>query len=259
MNNTIVRSYCQPAFLICVVVLALASTGMSYMIDKFGVYLKKEPLKIKKSLDLLNEDYLEPYIVLNKSKIENEEVLKSLGTEDYIQWLIEDPQMPEDSPMRQFVLFITYYELPDQVPHVPEECYAGSGFQKLSAENVALRVKADDMWDKNPGSSVVSDVFDVKARYIIFGKSDTRSWRQITKPVLYFFKVNGEYAGSREQARVELNKNIFNKYSYFSKIEIIFNPQIGVIDQQQAMGAGEKILRKLLPVLEKEHWPDWNK
>ncbi len=34
-------------------------------------------------------------------------------------------------------------------------------------------------------------------------------------PVLYLFRVNGEYAGSRDDARMALNKNIFRKHSYF--------------------------------------------
>ena len=73
-------------------------------------------------------------------KIENQEVVKELGTKDYIQWIIEDSNAPLDSSVRKCFLFITYYPLPDKVPHVPEECYAGAGFQKITQTSVILNL-----------------------------------------------------------------------------------------------------------------------
>ena len=80
----------QPAFLICAAVLAIAAGGMPIAIKSFGLYLKKEPLPLKKSLDFLDENDLAPYRVIAKEKIKNEEVVKSLGTEYYIQWKDQD-------------------------------------------------------------------------------------------------------------------------------------------------------------------------
>lgn len=151
------RAYLQPAFLICVAILATAGSGMSIAIKSFGVYLEKEPLPLKKSLELLDEEALASYEVLNKEKIEQQDVIKSLGTEDYIQWILEDTGVPADSPVRRCMLFITYYKQPDKVPHVPEECYTGSGYQKLSADGVMFEVNKDDVEHKIPG------------RYLVFG------------------------------------------------------------------------------------------
>lgn len=50
-----VRTYLRPAFLICAAVLAITASGMSIAIKSFGIYLKKEPLSLRKSLDLLDE------------------------------------------------------------------------------------------------------------------------------------------------------------------------------------------------------------
>ena len=109
------RVYLQPAFLTCVGVLALAGGGMSLKTHGFGL-LKKSPLPLKKSLELLGENGLGPYRVVDKSRIANSEVVKELGTEDYIQWVIEDTDAPVDSPVRRLLLFVTYYALPDRVP-----------------------------------------------------------------------------------------------------------------------------------------------
>ena len=252
MRDTRYQSYLQPAFLICAAVLAIAGSGMSIAIKSFGVYLKKEPLPLRKSLDLLDENGLAPYKVVSKDKIENEEIVKALGTEDYIQWTLEDTDAAADSAMRYCLLFITYYELPDRVPHVPEECYTGGGYQKLTSDSVTFEINKDGIEEKIAG------------RCLVFGAVNSNAWQgDIKFPVLYFFNVNGVYAGSREDARIVLNKNIFGEYSYFCKVEWkFFNSRFGVAiypDKEEAAAASQKLLSVILPILEKQHWPDIKK
>ncbi len=244
-----IRTYLQPAFLICIAVLAISGSAMSIAIRRFNIYLKKEPIPLKKPLDLLNENDLIPYKVISKQKIENEEITKELGTEDYIQWTLEDPNAKIDSPVRICVLFITYYECPDRVPHVPDECYVGVGNQRIGADNLVFQINKDGREQEIPG------------RYVIFSNPTTDYWAAGTKfPVLYLFRVNGEYKGNRESARLALNKNIRGKHSYFSKIEWkFFNTSLGTMvypSKKEAIAASEKILTKLLPILERDHWPD---
>ena len=127
LTKSDIRVYLQPAFLICVVVLAIAG-GTS---RKLRV-VKKEFLPLKKSFDAFDEERLAPYKIVQKLKIENEDILKELGTQDYIQWVLEDSSALADSVVRRLMLFVTYYGRPDRVPHVPEECYTGGGFQILA-------------------------------------------------------------------------------------------------------------------------------
>ena len=78
-----IRVYAQPAFLICVLVLAAGGAGMSMTMKRLGIILEKEPLPLRKSLELLDEGSLAPYRVLSpKLKIENKEVLKALVTSE---------------------------------------------------------------------------------------------------------------------------------------------------------------------------------
>jgi hypothetical protein len=236
--------YLQPAFVICVAVLALAAAGMSVAEKRLGLYLKKEPLPLKKSLDAIDEAKLAPYRVVARQKIDNEDVLESLGTQDYIQWVLEDPCSPADSAVRNVLLFITYYRQPDRVPHVPEECYTGSGFQRIATSGVEFRI----------GSR--SGLRSVPGRYLLFARPDG-GWQAGGQfPVLYLFRVNGEYAGNRDDARMALNKNLFSKHAYFCKIELAFNQGYAAPGKADAMGASEKLLTLLLPVLEQDHWPD---
>jgi hypothetical protein len=238
-----IRVYLQPAFLICVVVLVIAA-GVS---GKLSV-VKKEFLPLKKSFDALNEERLAPYKVVEKLKIENEDILKALGTQDYIQWVLEDTNAPADSAVKRLMLFVTYYGKPDRVPHVPEECYTGGGFQILARDGVTFKIK-------NAGFER-----EIEAEYCVFGsvKADLRQ-RLEKFPVLYFFNVSGKYAGSRGKARFALNKNLFQKYTYFSKVELVFNQMLVVPSKEEAVAAAERLLAVILPILEEDHWPDLDK
>ena len=246
------KTYTQPAFLICAGVLAIAGTSMSIAIKSFGVYLKKDPLPLKKSLDLLDEKALAPYRVVATEKIKHEEVVKALGTEDYIQWQLEDVGVPADSAVRHCLLLITYYALPDLVPHVPEECYTGGGNQKLDSDSIVFRVSKGSGQEQLPG------------KYVVFTSRSSDFWQSDTKfSVLYIFRVNDEYTNSRTSTRFVLGKNLLRRYSYFSKVEMkFFNMKFGLQvcpSKEQAISASQKLLSVILPLLEKEHWPDWEK
>jgi hypothetical protein len=238
----------EPAFLICVVVLAAAGAGSRIAAARLGLFLQKEPIPLRKCLDMLDEKPLTPYIIesQNKSRIQDSQTVESLGTEQYILWQLEDAQAESDSPTRRCALFITYYGSPNKVPHVPEECYAGSGYERIASDSLTLNI------DDNNGFSR-----KIPARYLVFSdKNAAPGYDEGTFPVLYFFRVNNQYAGSREQVRIALNKNVFNKFSYFSKVELAFNCSKKAPTQQQTVEAAQKLMSVILPVLEGQHWPN---
>jgi hypothetical protein len=247
IRETIRANYLQPAFLICAGVLGITVIAMSVAVKLSGIYLKKEPLPLKKPLTKLDSSNLTPYKVVSKKDIENLDVLETLGTEDYIQWNLEDTSAPEASNTRFCSLFITYYQLPDIVPHRPEECYIGGGFQQKISETVTLEINGDEQRQ-------------IDARYLVFTGTERNPLAgETTFSVFYVFRVNGEYAGGRDRTRRILNKNLFGKFSYFSKVEWKFcNNSLGRTtypNKQEALAASKKLLAVILPVLEKEHWP----
>jgi hypothetical protein len=253
-----IRVYLQPAFLICVVVLAIAAGATI----KLGV-IKKELLPLKKSFDALNEERSAPYRVVEKLKIENEDILKALGTQDYIEWILEDTESPANSAVKRCMLFVTYYGRPDRVPHVPEECYTGGGFQILAPDTgVRFGCRMGRLAPDSVTFEIKKAGFERKidGTYLVFGRVKTDFRQRLEKfPVLYFFNVSGEYVGSRGKARFALNKNLFKKYTYFSKVELVFNQMLSSPSKEEAVAAGEKLLGVLLPILEEEHWPDLEK
>ena len=172
--------------------------------------------------------------------------VKALGTDDYIQWVLEDTEQPA-GPGKELLLFISYYRLPDRVPHVPEECWTGGGYQKLGSEAVTLEVKNGRGFDTT-----------VPVKYLVFAPKKTGLWQAGERiPDLYFFKVNGQYAGGREEARITLNKNLFGKKSYFCKVELVFNRSSMAPSKEQTVAASQKLLTVILPILEQDYWPEW--
>lgn len=245
-QSSILGHYLQPAFICCVAVLALSSTGMSVMIKALGGCLVKQPMPLRKSFAQMDEASLHPFSIVSKHRIENQDILKSLGTEDYIQWVLEDPQPGEAPDSQAVMLFLTYYGLPDRVPHVPEECYLGGGFQCLATDSLSIPLG-------EPGAAA-----PIPVRYLLFGEADTGLVGSNGRvPVVYLFRVNGQYAGSRDEARMLLNKNLFGKSSYFSKVELVFNQGPARLTREQTVVRAARLLNVLLPILEREHWPLW--
>jgi hypothetical protein len=252
ISKIIRANYLQPAFLLCAAVLALTAGAMSAVIKMSGAYLRKEPLPLKNPLSVMDKFSLAPYKVVDKQRIENPDVIDSLQTEDYIQWILEDTSVSQADKTRYCSLFVTYYSTPDVVPHRPEECYVGGGFQQASSDEVTLRIKY-----ASPGTN---DPKQIGARYIVFAKTNQDLMAgDTTFPVLYIFSVNGEYSGGRDQTRRILNKNLFGKFSYFSKVEWKFyGSNFGRVifpDKQEAVEASEKLLKVILPILEQQCWP----
>lgn len=244
------KQYLKASFLVCLALLLTAAATKTVVIQKLGVFLTKLPIPLQNSFDDLNEAALAPYEVKDKSKIQNRDVLESLGTEDYLQWQLEDTEAEPASPTRYCSLFITYYTgNPDMVPHVPDECYVGGGNTRAKSEQPTIAV------------STIDDS-KVSFQYVLFeqtAKDITQSSVQFS--VQYLFHVNGDYSGSRTETRKALGQNFFSKYSYFSKVEWKFYgfDSFGIIypSKEQTLAASEKLLAVVLPELETNHWPDW--
>lgn len=249
--NKTIKPYLQSSFLICVIVLVAAAISKDAVIEFYGVVLNKEAIALKKPLDNMDELRLKPYSVVRRSKIENLDVLEALGTDEYIQWILEDTETGKNSSTRYCNLFITYYTgNPNQVPHVPEECYVGSGNRQESSRSIGLSIE----------KAGVTEEIVVKA--LVFRPNNNLDWNVTSFVRLYFFRANGAYANGREGVRAIMFQNLFGKYSYFSKVEWDFYGMSGHgikirPTQDEIVEASEKLLTVLVPLLEKEHWPDW--
>jgi hypothetical protein len=250
----IIGKYVQPAFLLCIFVLLATSYFLGAVQSEKGIQLwfmdeplkahfVKEPIKPNKPLSELDETKLQPFEIFEKHLIREKDILDSLGTEEYIQWTFKRKEDDTSDLLDYITVFITYYEKPDAVPHVPEECYTGGGYQKTSSEAITFEI--EDI--RNPG-----ETREIPGRIVTFTKKS--SYESNSFPVLYFFNVNGSYTNTRTGARFILGKNLRGRHSYFSKVEFVFNSSKAP-SEQDAVNMTEEMLALLLPALENDHWP----
>ncbi len=140
----------------------------------------------------------------------------------------------EVSPALRAYLFVSYYTgSPDPVPHVPDRCYLGGGFQELASQDVTVPVNGQT----------------VPIRRMAFGKDLG------TTNVIYFFHYNGRKSSRHLEVRNYLNNPLIH-HAYFSKIEVKF-PRLRGEDLEAATVATQKLLTDFLPVLEGQYLPDW--
>ena len=130
---------------------------------------------------------------------------------------------------------------------VPDECYVGGGNSRMGGEMVTLDVPGHD---------------GVPFQYVMFQRVDDNMMKTENFSVQYFFHANGKYSGSRTDTRLILGSNWFSKYSYFCKVEWKFYSfdSFGMVypDKDQTLAASRKLLARLLPQLEANHWPNWD-
>lgn len=243
----------QPAFLACVGVLLLAACGLTVV---GTTSVKKEPLPLKKALSALDPQALSPYKVVNESTISSEDVVKALGTKEYIQWLLEDESAEVTSPVKYVSLFVTFYtgKTLDAVVHTPEACYLGGGNEPGDAYNQDISLESVK---DSSGAALV-----IPVRCAVFTKGTSQAWENVSPfIVMYTFKVNGTYQRGRTATRQVLGG--MSKHAYYAKVEWQFFGLSGVDrsrvypSKDEATKASTKLLTVVLGELERSHWPDW--
>jgi len=243
-------------FVACIALLATLAVSFEVLAIWKGIRFRKEPLYLKKPLKELDHDRLRPYGFVGQVDLPPESV-NQLGTEEYISWIMDDPfkadgtraDLTHDAAWgtpgwrRKVNLFVTYYTgTPDQVPHVPEVCYAGSGHREVGNTVIELDVPA-------LGDGATIPVVVLKFRRDGMHGTSKRI-------VMYTFHANGEFRPSRTDVRRAVG-NPWTRYAYFSKLEVSTDVGGAYRTMEQAIEAGKRFLRVVVPVLLEDHWPDW--
>ncbi len=227
-------------FMAAVVILGAAAVLAGPVTTWLSVKLTKESLPLKAPLNSLSEFAIRPYKKLKAHSLPPE-IVEALGTEEYLSWVIEDQTKDRNDPLRIGNLLVTYYSGgPNFIPHTPDVCYLGSGYQPVQPHET-LPVQLPSLQGR---------FGDIPVRILTFGKTAIFSLTKLS--VAYTFGCNGEYAGDRERIRVLINQPR-NKYAYFSKVEVSYP---GATREQTLEGAKE-LFNVILPVLARDHWPNF--
>ena len=194
----------------------------------------KASLPLKKPLGALDIEGLFPYRAIERLALDST-VVEALGTNEYINWLLEDTSLPQGDPLRYANLFVTYYSGGvNLVPHTPDECRLGAGYQPAQPhENKDLDVPKA-----------------IPVRLCTFLKTAVFQHEEVS--VVYTFHCNGKFVATRNGVRMLIN-DLSNRYAYFSKIEVSY-PRA---TRAQNLQGAARLFERLLPVLVKDHFPDF--
>ncbi len=194
----------------------------------------KAALPLKKPLGALDAEALLPYRTIERQVLEST-VVEALETDQYINWWLEDTSVPQSDPLRYAQLFVTYYTGGvNLVPHTPDECRLGAGYQAAQPhENVDIDVP-----------------LTIPVRLCTFLKTAVFNREEVS--VVYTFHCNGKFVATRNSVRLLIN-DMSNRYAYFSKVEVSF-PRA---TREQNLQGAAKLLERLLPVLTRDHFPDF--
>jgi len=230
----------EPPFLIAVALLATAAFGIGPRL--LGDVGPKLEVPLKLPLAQLDKDKLAPYAF--RAQVDTTPaVVEVLGTEQFIDWRLDDTSRADRSDPTSGVRFtVSYYSGGrDQVPHVPDQCMTGAGYTAKIKENIEIEVPA-------LGRSIPVRVLTFEKTAIMDNETPT---------VAYFFVCNGDFVCTRDGVRLGMNSPL-HEHAYFAKIEVSFGFARRVATREESIAATRRFLNVALPVLLENHLPDWD-
>lgn len=234
-------------------VLVASALGMQILATALGHYFRKSPVPLKKPLARMDHRALLPEYELHVQPPPalSDEVIETLGTRDFLQWVVVDRQRSRSDPLCVANVFISYYTgKPDQVPHVPEECMQAGGFRwNGQADTVSVAV-----------SGLGPEPQKIPVRALQFEGGGPIGGLSAERPrfdVFYFFISNWDFMTTRTEVRIA-QANLIEKYAYYAKIEVKFTDYDRIrssADRAESIRALEPLLSKIIPMLMRDHIP----
>lgn len=232
-------SLLSPPFLVAVALLVAAAVLAGPLADVMGYTKIKKALQLRADFSTLNTSALGPYEVVDR-RVHQPSIVEALGTDTYLSWTLKDTSLLAGDPLQFVVVDVTYYSGGHNlVPHTPDVCVRGAGYQLSEAQNLAIEVP-----------SLGSERSPVPIRIGTFEK--TSIFQRERFSVVYTFFCNGHFVALRTEVRL-LILDPTDTYAFFSKVEVSF-PQA---TPEQNIAGTRKLFGYLAPVLIRDHWPDF--
>ena len=235
--------------------------GQQGVIASTRAVMFKEPIELRHQLFELPTE-VGSWSLLRKDPPLPDEVVKELGTENYISMIYENMDLEEHEPGRFVRLHVAYYTgMIDTAPHVPERCFVGGGISQLGSDITTLDLnyagaRPDPESDGllvptrlGPPEDARLPGEEVGVRRVTFADPQNPASRF---HVMYFFVANGGFMATAEAVRVR-GFNMTDRYSYYCKVEA---QVLGADDAEVARARVESLLTPMLPEI-MTCLPDW--
>jgi hypothetical protein len=230
----------RASVLTSLLVLLCGAASLAALKSYFQVYTRKAPIHPEGGHLVSSIARETPsWVQVGNDKIEPEDVVKVLGTPNYLTRIYVEKSPPPGRSPRHVSLHVAYYTGGiDTVPHVPDRCFVGGGMQiGAIVGNLPLSLRRenwlrnDDVPDhrrnqvwririENPRSP-----FDGRMRNLPFLPDQialrTMKFLQKDQPVYsgYFFIANGSTVCEAERVRL-LAFDLTSRYAYYMKVQV---------------------------------------
>ena len=256
------------AFGVVAALLSIAAVGLNAAVGVMEVQFQKLPVPLRKPVAMIPAD-LGEWTQLSLDRPLGAEMEEALGTKEYVfrfyadrdavpaDRLKEFDGLPADAReqlgyalQRQYPggvvrAAVTYYTgSVDTVPHIPERCMVGGGFDPVDPEVVTWPVFPDR----------AGDAKDLEVRLIQFEQAADvgPSTDVVPMDVAYFFQVNGGYESDPiTGVRLRL-QDLTVRHGYFAKVELMTQGR----DRDLAATTMTRFLTAAMPAVE-ACLPDW--
>lgn len=261
------------AYAVAIGMLVLSALGFRAGVAALDLYLKKEPVPLRRALSTVPPQ-LGRWKQVGPDGVFSAEIIESLGTTQYLD---RNYALDGDPSKGTLALHVAYYTgMIDTVPHVPERCWGAAGM--IMAEQpreIALDVDVE-AWKSAEGpqsrsgerypATTVSDPVTRRPEtvHMPLGAYDASvtefqdrrdpSRRQVGG---YFFVANGRTTPSAYVVRTYAF-DLSNRYAYYCKVQVsgLFPESTSAQDWSERAG---DLLTHAMPHIMRclPDWPEW--
>lgn len=268
-----VRPFACPAFVAAFVILAVSVVAVHGAVVMLGLQLRKLPIEApgNRRVQAVPTETASWRRVGSDAQM-SADLVKELGTENYLSRVYA----PRDGQGPRVELHLAYYTgMIDTVPHVPERCMVGAGWE-LRATPRLVRLPLDQSrWRQEPaeasgaGSGPGGVIHTARLDVLRSDATVERvrlprnpgeidmlvtefGYGQARQLAGYFFVANGGHASSAEGVRL-LAFDLKERYAYYLKVQV---SSMEVADAEELARHAASLLDELLPEIMR-CVPDW--
>lgn len=223
-------------FVLAVVILAGSGGFLAAGKQKGWFIVIKNSLPIRKPLTDMDQKAIAPWKLLSAGKLsaENE---GEVGTREYIQWAITDPNGAGERRRPIYISAFYYTGVQDQVPHVGEECLFQGGMTQAAPKEILD-------WDMPTAHQ------KVQVGRVMFDDTKQGGVRLLN---YYTICVNGEFWGDRNPVRIKM-ADPRDTHLYYCKVDVsIQTSPLAELAELDAIA--KEVLDKGIAELIRAHWP----
>jgi len=263
----------RTAYLVAIAMLVLSALGFRAGVVALDLYLKKDPVPLRKALSTVPQQ-LGRWKQVGPDGIFSAEIIESLGTTQYLD---RNYAIDGDPSKGALSLHVAYYTgMVDAVPHVPERCWGAAGMI-MTEQPRAVPLSVDvGSWKCSDGpaspsgipypATAVADpvtrrpetvhmpIGDYEASVTEFQDRRDPARRQVGG---YFFVANGRTTPSAYVVRTYAF-DLANRYAYYCKVQVsgIFPEGSSTSDWSER--AGDLITHAMPHIMRcLPDWPQW--